>query len=169
MWNFRPRFPWWKKAKDPRDEFWRQIRETKQTYRNTKILTFALIIASATLKSVSLPLNGMLMIWKIQQAMQDDAIPTSRIHPIFIPVTGLKCSYGKKERGKTYPNSSLMKRIFRYACASWRTDGYGSLRFVSPHPPFPPLPRQTLYSVLSSLFLQPTVLGEMENLESPPN
>ena len=85
MWNFSPRFPWWKKAKDPRDEFWRQIRETKQTYRNTKILTFALIIASATLKSVSLPLNGMLMIWKIQQAMQDDAIPTSRIHPDIYP------------------------------------------------------------------------------------
>ena len=33
--------------------------------------------------------------WKIQQAMLDDAIRTARIHPAFIPVTGLKCSYGK--------------------------------------------------------------------------
>ena len=45
------------------------------------------IIALATLIAVSLQLNGMLMMWKIQQAMQDDAE--------FIPVTGLKCSYGK--------------------------------------------------------------------------
>ena len=34
----------------------------------TKILTFAPIIASATLKTVSRQLNGMLMMWKIQQA-----------------------------------------------------------------------------------------------------
>ena len=33
--------------------------------------------------------------WKIQQAMQDDAIRTIRTHPAFIPVTCLKCSYGK--------------------------------------------------------------------------
>ena len=38
------------------------------------------IIATVTLKAVSLQLNGMLMKWKIQQAMQDDAIRTSRIH-----------------------------------------------------------------------------------------
>ena len=37
----------------------------------------------------------MLMIWKIQQAMQDDAIRTATIHSAFIPVTGMKCSYGK--------------------------------------------------------------------------
>ena len=44
--------------------------------------TFApVIIASATPKAVSLQLNRMLMIWKIQQAMQDDAIRTARIHP----------------------------------------------------------------------------------------
>ena len=35
------------------------------------------------------------MMWKIQQAMQDDAIRTARIHPAFIPVTGMKCSYGE--------------------------------------------------------------------------
>ena len=59
--------------------------------------TFAPIIALATLRAVSLMLNGMLMMWKIWQAMQDNAIQTTRIHPAFIPVTGLKCSYGKIE------------------------------------------------------------------------
>ena len=37
--------------------------------------------ASVTLKAVSLQLNGMLMMCKIQQAMKDDAIRTTRIHP----------------------------------------------------------------------------------------
>ena len=58
-----------------------------------KSFTFAPVVASATLQAVSLQLNGMLMMWKIQQAMQDDAIWTARIHPAFFPVTGLKCSY----------------------------------------------------------------------------
>ena len=31
--------------------------------------------------AVSLQLNGMVMMWKIQQAMQDDAIRIARIHP----------------------------------------------------------------------------------------
>ena len=35
------------------------------------------------------------MMWKTQQAMQDYAIWAARIHPTFIRVTGLKCSYGK--------------------------------------------------------------------------
>ena len=69
--------------------------ETKQTSWNTKKLTFMPIIASATPKAVSLQLNGMLMMWKIQQVMQDNAIQTTRIHPTFIPVIGIKCSYGK--------------------------------------------------------------------------
>ena len=60
-----------------------------------KIITFTPIIALATLIAVSLQLNGMLMMWKIQQAMQDDAEFIRRIHPTFILVTGLKCSYGK--------------------------------------------------------------------------
>ena len=64
---------------------WRQILETKQTWRNTTILTFGPILASLTLKAVSLPLNGMLMMWKLQQAMQDDAIRTARIHPAVHP------------------------------------------------------------------------------------
>ena len=53
------------------------------------------IIALATVIAVLLQLNGMFIIWKIQQAKQDDAIRASRIHPAFILVTGLKCSYGK--------------------------------------------------------------------------
>ena len=43
----------------------------------------------------SLQLNGMLTMWKIQQAMQDDAIRTVRIHTAFIPVTGMTCLCGK--------------------------------------------------------------------------
>ena len=51
------------------------------------------MLPSVTLKAVSLQLNGMLMMWKIQQAMQDDAIRTARIHPAVHP--GNLCSYGK--------------------------------------------------------------------------
>ena len=43
------------------------------------------ILASVTLKAVSLQLNEMLMMWKIQQAMEDDAIRTARIHPAVHP------------------------------------------------------------------------------------
>ena len=50
------------------------------TRRNTKPITFSPIIALVTLKVVSLQLNGMLMMWKIQQAMQDDAIQDAIIH-----------------------------------------------------------------------------------------
>ena len=35
------------------------------------------------------------MMWKTQQAIQDDFIRDARIHPAFILVTELKCSYGK--------------------------------------------------------------------------
>ena len=41
--------------------------------------------ASVTLKAVSLQLNRMLMMCKIQQAMKDDAIRTTRIHPAVHP------------------------------------------------------------------------------------
>ena len=50
----------WEKEKDHGDEFWCQIRETKQTCRNTKSYNLA------TLKAVSVQTNGMLMIWKIK-------------------------------------------------------------------------------------------------------
>ena len=52
----------------------------KARRRNTKLITFAPVIALVTLKIVSLQLNGMLMMWKIQQAMQDDAIQVAIIH-----------------------------------------------------------------------------------------
>ena len=50
-----------------------------------KNLTFGSILASVTFKAASLQLNGMLMMWKIQQAMEDDAIRTARIHPAVHP------------------------------------------------------------------------------------
>ena len=68
---------------DTEDEFWCEKSRNK-SYE-----------ALATLKAVPLQLNGMLMMWKMQQAKQDDAIPFRRIHPTFIPATGLKCSYAK--------------------------------------------------------------------------
>ena len=61
-------------------------KQSKHGYSvNTKILTFGTIIALVTLKVVSLQLNGILMTWKIQQAMQDNAIQTTRIHPAIHP------------------------------------------------------------------------------------
>ena len=56
-----------------------------KSWPNTKNLTFGPIIASVTLKAVSLQLNGMLTMWKIQRAMQDEAIRTARIHPAVHP------------------------------------------------------------------------------------
>ena len=113
IWEISAQFPWWKKAKDPWDEFRRQIRETKQTYRNTKILTFALIIASATLESVSLPLNGMLMIWKMQQATQDDAIPTARIHPDIYPCNRAEVFIWQKKDRKNLSELFVDEKIFQ--------------------------------------------------------
>ena len=81
------------KANDPGDEFWHQGTK-KADMRNTKIINFAPIIAFATLKAESLQLTGMLMMGKIQQAMQDDSI-WARIHPAFIPLTGLKSHMAK--------------------------------------------------------------------------
>ena len=47
-----------------------------------KVFYFRACHSFGTLKAVvSLQLNGMLMMCKIQQAMQDDAIWTARIHP----------------------------------------------------------------------------------------
>ena len=52
-----------------------------------KVITFAPIIVLATLIAVSLQLNGMLMIWKIQQTKQDGTELIRRTHPSFISVT----------------------------------------------------------------------------------
>ena len=81
IWEISARFTRWEKAKDPLGPNSRN----KANMAKYKILTFRPIIASVTLKAVSLQLNGMLMMWKIQQAMQDDAIRTARIHPAVHP------------------------------------------------------------------------------------
>ena len=69
--KFQPGF---RDEKRQSEDFWREMRERKRTWRNTIIITFVPVIALATLIAVSLQLNGMLMMWKIQQATQDDAI-----------------------------------------------------------------------------------------------
>ena len=80
--------------KDPGNEFWRQIWETKQKWQNTEIFTFApIIMASATPKAVSLQLNRMLILWYGKYNRQCKTMPSGP--PEFIPVTGLKCSYNK--------------------------------------------------------------------------
>ena len=62
------------------DVFWVKIQETKHTSQNTKILTFTTL---TILKAVLLQYVkwDVYMIWKIRQAMQDDAIWATRIHP----------------------------------------------------------------------------------------
>ena len=74
----------------PGDEFWRQILETKERWRNTRILTS---IASLTLKAVSLQLNAMLMMWKLNYSRQCKTMPSGppEFTPPVIPVTGMKC------------------------------------------------------------------------------
>ena len=62
---------------------------------NTKILTLGHIIAWVTFKAVSLQLNGILMMRKIVQEMQDNAIQTARIHPAVHLGNGMKCSHNK--------------------------------------------------------------------------
>ena len=71
---------------------------TKANMAKHEVITFAPIISLATLVAVPLLSNGMLMMWKIQQAKQDDAKFIRSFHPDFIPVTGLKCSYCKISR-----------------------------------------------------------------------
>ena len=60
-----------------------------------KILTFGPILALVTLKAVSLQLNGILMMWKIQEAKKTMPSGLPEFIPPFIPLTGMKCSYGK--------------------------------------------------------------------------
>ena len=44
IWENSARFPRWEKAEDPGDEFWREIRKTKQRWRNaTKLLLLRLL------------------------------------------------------------------------------------------------------------------------------
>ena len=78
----------------------RVVARNSRNKANRKIITLTPIIALATLIAVSLQLNGMLMMWKIQQAMQDDAEFIRRIHPAFVPV--------KTEISGTEPASPLI-------------------------------------------------------------
>ena len=52
-----------------------------------KVITFAPILVLATLVALSLQLNGMLMMWKIQRAKKDGTELIRRTHPSFISVT----------------------------------------------------------------------------------
>ena len=90
IWKISARFPRREKTKHPGEESWLEIRETKPNMAKQKIITFVPFIALATVIAVLLQLNGMFIIWKIQQAKQDNAIRGSRIHPAFILVTRLK-------------------------------------------------------------------------------
>ena len=76
--NFSPVFEMWKAQRS-----WGRVlapnSRNKAKYAKHKILTFAPIIASATLEAISLQINGILRMWKIQQTMQDDVIQTARI------------------------------------------------------------------------------------------
>ena len=50
-----------------------------------KVIIYAPIIALATLTAVSLQLNGMLVMWKIQQAKEDDVIQATLLPCCFLP------------------------------------------------------------------------------------
>ena len=67
----------WETAKDPGDEFWRQNKANMAKHKNFNFRAYHSFI-----NSISLQLNGMLMMWKLQQAMQDDPIWTARIHRV---------------------------------------------------------------------------------------
>ena len=86
IWEISARFPRLKKAtEDPGDEFWRE--RDKANMAKCKNYNFRAYHSFG----ISLRYCTMLMMRKIPQAMQDDAIWTAGIHPAFIPVTGLKC------------------------------------------------------------------------------
>ena len=76
IWENSARFPRWEKAEDPGDEFWNgMIRKTKQKMaKRNWVITFAPIMALPTLLAVSLQLTGLLIMWKIHQAKQNDAM-----------------------------------------------------------------------------------------------
>ena len=86
IWEISARFPRLKKAtEDPGDDFWRERDKANMAkYKNYNFRAYHSF-------GISLRYCTMLMMRKIPQAMQDDAIWTAGIHPAFIPVTGLKC------------------------------------------------------------------------------
>ena len=64
--------------KKGREEFLERISRTKAATVKHKDKTLAPIIALVTLVAVSLQLNVMLMMWKIQQAKHDDPTPVAK-------------------------------------------------------------------------------------------
>ena len=68
-----------------------------------KVIIFAPIIAVPTLTAVSLQLNGMLMMWKIQQAKQDDVIWD----------TLLPCCFLSGNRGEVFIRQNFPARLPR--------------------------------------------------------
>ena len=66
------------KAEYPGNEFWRKCEKASKHGETQKSDNF---IALAILMAVSLQLNRMVMMWKIQPVMQDDAIRAARVHP----------------------------------------------------------------------------------------
>ena len=90
-------FPRWEKAKYPGEEFWREMRKRKQTWPNTKILTFAPIIALENFYSCVTTVK-----WDAYDventagnARGCNLVHQSSSPRLSIYVTGLKCSYGK--------------------------------------------------------------------------
>ena len=71
--KFQPGFPDGKRQKILEPVLVQNSRN-KANFTKHKVITFVPIIALPTLISVSLQLNGMLLMWKIQQAMRDNAI-----------------------------------------------------------------------------------------------
>ena len=88
------------------------------------------------------------MMWNIQQTMQDDAIRTTRIHPAFIPVTGLKCSCGKISR--------LRSKRFRLFRSKKKKRGTGvsvlTAREMKREPFFPTPPRSFTCAIFRVVF-----------------
>ena len=67
----------------------------KSKHGETKILTYWPIIARVTLKAVSLQLNGCSWYGKYCRQCKTMLSGTPEFIPLSIPVTGVKCSYGK--------------------------------------------------------------------------
>ena len=72
--------------------FWRRVlaqsarkKVNMAKHKNHNFRDYHDSMTLATLMAVSLQLNGMLMMWKIQQAMQDDAIRSRQSSPRFHP------------------------------------------------------------------------------------
>ena len=81
------------------------------------------------------------MMWKIQQAMQGDAIQTARIHPAVHPGNrDDSCSHDKRDLGWTEPRSrELSQSALSYKHIKNFTKGFrGKARYRKPGQPGQP-------------------------------